>query len=93
MYINPTKSTKKQTVICTVQIEMAAVTLWNLAVARKASGTFSASLNAKGKMSADSGMGASRPSSLNTGLVINYGEGGLQSGKIAGPKLFAPPPL
>ena len=28
------------------------------------------------------------------GLVINYGEGGgLQNGKIAGPKLFAPPPL
>ena len=26
------------------------------------------------------------------GLVINYGEGGLQNGKIAGPKLFAPPP-
>ena len=26
------------------------------------------------------------------GLVINYGEGGgLQNGKIAGPKLFAPP--
>ena len=24
------------------------------------------------------------------GLVINYGEGGLQNGKIAGPKLFAP---
>ena len=26
------------------------------------------------------------------GLVINYGEGGLQNGKIAGAKLFAPPP-
>ena len=27
------------------------------------------------------------------GLVINYGEGGgLQNGKIAGPKLFAPSP-
>ena len=27
------------------------------------------------------------------GLVINYGEGGgLQNGKITGPKLFAPPP-
>ena len=29
------------------------------------------------------------------GQVINYGEGkggGLQNGKIAGPKLFAPPP-
>ena len=26
------------------------------------------------------------------GLVIKYGEGGLQNGKIAGPKLFAPPP-
>ena len=26
------------------------------------------------------------------GLVINYGEGGLQNGKIAGPKLFAHPP-
>ena len=27
------------------------------------------------------------------GLVINYGEGGgLQNGKIVGPKLFAPPP-
>ena len=26
------------------------------------------------------------------GLVINYGEGGLQNGKIAGRKLFAPPP-
>ena len=25
------------------------------------------------------------------GLVINYGEGGLQNGKIAGPKLFASP--
>ena len=26
------------------------------------------------------------------GLVINYGEGGgLQNGKIAGPKVFAPP--
>ena len=29
---------------------------------------------------------------LGKGLVINYGEGGLQNGKIAGPKLFAPPP-
>ena len=29
---------------------------------------------------------------LVKGLVINYGEGGgLQNGKIAGPKLFAPP--
>ena len=28
----------------------------------------------------------------NKGLVINYGEGGLQNGKIAGLKLFAPPP-
>ena len=27
------------------------------------------------------------------GLVINCGEGGLQNGKITGPKLFAPPPL
>ena len=26
------------------------------------------------------------------GLVINYGEGGLQNGNIAGLKLFAPPP-
>ena len=26
------------------------------------------------------------------GLVINYGEGGYKNGKIAGPKLFAPPP-
>ena len=26
------------------------------------------------------------------GLVINYGEGGLQNGKIAGPKLVPPPP-
>ena len=28
------------------------------------------------------------------GLIINYGEGGggLQNGKITGPKLFAPPP-
>ena len=25
------------------------------------------------------------------GLVINYGEGGLQNGKIAGPKLVPPP--
>ena len=25
------------------------------------------------------------------GLVINYGEGGLHNGEIAGPKLFAPP--
>ena len=25
------------------------------------------------------------------GMVINYGEGGLQNGKIAGPKLFVPP--
>ena len=29
--------------------------------------------------------------SFYKGLVINYGEGGLQNGKIAGPKLFAPP--
>ena len=29
---------------------------------------------------------------VNKGLVINYGGGGgLQNGKIAGPKLFAPP--
>ena len=28
---------------------------------------------------------------LPKGLVINYG-GGLQNGKVAGPKLFAPPP-
>ena len=26
------------------------------------------------------------------GLVINYGERGLQNGKIAGPKLIVPPP-
>ena len=26
-------------------------------------------------------------------LVVNYGEGGLQNGKIVGPKLFTPPPL
>ena len=25
-------------------------------------------------------------------MVINYGDGGLQNGKMAGPKLFAPPP-
>ena len=30
-------------------------------------------------------------SNIGKGLVINYGEGGLQNGKIAGPKLFAPP--
>ena len=30
---------------------------------------------------------------IGKGLVINYGEGGgLQNGKITGPKLFAPPP-
>ena len=30
---------------------------------------------------------------MHKGLVTNYGEGGgLQNGKIAGPKLFAPPP-
>ena len=31
-------------------------------------------------------------SHVTKGLVINYGEGGLQNGKIASPKLFAPPP-
>ena len=29
---------------------------------------------------------------MHKGLVINYGEGGLQNGKTAGAKLFAPPP-
>ena len=31
------------------------------------------------------------PGERGKGLVINYGKGGLQNGKIAGPKLFAPP--
>ena len=30
---------------------------------------------------------------FDKGLGINYGEGWLQNVKIAGPKLFAPPPL
>ena len=29
---------------------------------------------------------------ISKGLVINYGEGGLQNGKIAGTKLLRPPP-
>ena len=29
---------------------------------------------------------------IGLGLVVNYGEGGLQNETIADPKLFAPPP-